>query len=158
MGQPCKGDLEALSLLALLPPRVAGPVGQLGTYLILALALSRQLHLPAFWPATLGTLLNALVILANGGQMPVDPLALEKAGLGYLFPFLEEARDGVHTLAGSHTRLLFLGDWIAIPPLGKVVSPGDLFLALSLLLIPIFPRRPLGLKGETDSDRRNSLR
>lgn len=41
----------------------------------------------------------------------------------------------------ASTRLRYLGDWIPLPALGKVVSPGDLLLVLSLFLIPIFPHK-----------------
>jgi len=126
-----------LSLRGWFSPQVAGPVGQMGTYALLMLAFAANIRLVAFWPALLGAAMNGLVIFANGGHMPVDLSALERAGLGHYRPFIEGARDSLHIPMGPDTALRFLGDWIAIP--GRVISPGDILLALSMFLLPVFP-------------------
>ncbi len=92
---------------------------------------------PLLLPLALGAGLNGLAVLLHGG-MPVDPVALERAGLGAYRPFLEGQGDGLHFLAPAFP----LGDWIVLP--GRVVSPGDLFLLLGLLL--------LGWWGKVDGD------
>ncbi|WP_051906183.1 DUF5317 family protein [Thermus tengchongensis] len=85
---------------------------------------------PIFLPSLLGAGLNALAILLYGG-MPVDPVALERAGLAHTVPHLASREDGLHYL-----RLAFpLGDWIALP--GRVLSPGDLLICLSLFLVAL---------------------
>ncbi|WP_373277641.1 DUF5317 family protein [Thermus caldilimi] len=83
----------------------------------------------AVYPLTLGATLNAVAIFLHGG-MPVDPIALEKAGLAHT---AERLNDGLHYLGEAFP----LGDWIALP--GRVLSPGDLLILLSLFLI--------GMKG-----------
>lgn len=136
----------ALAFYGLVPPAVAGPVGQTGTYLLMGLAFAVNVHEPGFIPAVIGTLLNAAVIFANGGHMPVDPQAMERAGLAHLIPFLQNARDGVHILMDENTRLRYLGDWIPIP--GKVLSPGDVLLVQSLFILAAFPRGNRAKAGE----------
>ena len=70
----------------------------------------------------LGAALNGLVIALNG-RMPYAPAMAEAAGL----------RPGVTTPknepADAATRLPFLGDTIPVPPLRKVVSPGDVLIS-----------------------------
>ena len=70
----------------------------------------------------LGAALNGLAIALNG-RMPYSPAMAEAAGL----------RPGITTPknepADARTRLSFLGDTIPIPPLRKVVSPGDVLIS-----------------------------
>lgn len=84
--------------------------------------------------AALGLGLNALVVATNGA-MPVSPVAVEAAGA-------ESLSDPRHVEQGVHlrneemtdqTRLAPLADVIPIPPFNKVVSLGDLVLAVGLL-------------------------
>ena len=69
-----------------------------------------------------GALGNGLVIAANG-RMPYAPRAAVRAHLPttVVGPKNQPADDG--------TRLGFLGDVIPLPPLGKVLSAGDLLIA-----------------------------
>lgn len=87
---------------------------------------------PVFLPLLLGAGLNGLALLLYGG-MPVDPVALERAGLGHTASYLAARGDGLHHLGPAFP----LGDWIALP--GRVLSPGDLLICFSLFLV--------GLKG-----------
>lgn len=88
----------------------------------------------------LGLLMNAVVIAANGGQMPVDPGQL--AAQGSLDKMQAEERVGgwsPHTMMGDDTRLAFLADslLVMVPrPIAKsvIVSPGDLVVAAGILL------------------------
>lgn len=125
------------SLSGLMPGRLAGPAGQAGAYALLLLGFWHNRHLSPMRLAALGALLNALVIAANGGHMPVDPDALVRAGLEKYRDFLEKAGDGLHALADENTRLSFLAD--CIPLAGRVVSLGDLLLALALAWLPWCP-------------------
>jgi hypothetical protein len=76
-----------------------------------------------------GTLLNAVVIIANGG-MPVSPRALELAGQadtdvsGGLLP--------KHVDLDSATHLRALADVIPVRPLHTVVSVGDILVLLGI--------------------------
>lgn len=78
--------------------------------------------------ALLGLVLNVLVIAANSG-MPVSENALVRSGLEL------SALDQRHVASGAETHLNFLGD--VIPVAGKVLSIGDVLMALGLLLFLI---------------------
>jgi hypothetical protein len=102
----------------------------------------------------LGLLMNAVVIAANGG-MPVDPAAIDDAGLPAV-----DALYGKHTLMDEGTRLPFLADIIPVPPLRSIISVGDVVLAAGL--IPLVSHlmtyrsaveRRGGLRGPVDVER-----
>jgi hypothetical protein len=95
-----------------------------------------------------GLVLNALVILANGGAMPVSADALRLVGrydfalqLGAVGPI------GHAQLATPDTRLRFLADIIPLSPVPffqTVASVGDLLIAAGVLVIFYFGTlRPL---------------
>jgi hypothetical protein len=75
----------------------------------------------------LGLLLNMVVVTANGA-MPVDPAAI--AALGGDPAALE---PGKHTLMTAGTRLPWLADIWALPPLRSIISVGDVVLAAGLI-------------------------
>lgn len=85
-----------------------------------------------------GTALNTLVILMNGGWMPIVPAAL--AGAGEPLPaVLADGRvmievDPRHFLAGRGTPLAVLGDSIPMRfgGVGAVMSPGDILMAAGI--------------------------
>jgi hypothetical protein len=104
------------------------------TYILVALGAALNLHLWGMYPLLLGALLNATAILLYGG-MPVDPVALDKAGLSAYRDFLLHRKDGLHYLGPAFP----LGDWIPLP--GRTISPGDLTIALGLFLIPVLGER-----------------
>lgn len=74
-----------------------------------------------------GLLLNAVVIAANGA-MPVDPAAIRALGIG-----AAEVPPGKHTLLTGETRLPWLADVWALPPLRSIISVGDVVLAAGLI-------------------------
>ena len=82
-----------------------------------------------------GLLLNAAVMAANGGYMPVSEAALTSAGSG---AELETLRGGgavqKSVLMRTDSPLWFLGDVLPVPPVGKVYSVGDLVAAAGLVL------------------------
>ncbi|HEY4028149.1 MAG TPA: DUF5317 family protein [Candidatus Dormibacteraeota bacterium] len=100
-------------------------------------------RLPGIWLVVLGMTLNLVVVLANGGRMPVAQAA---AHLGP--PQLQE--QGVwaeYALMGPGTRLDWLGDWILLAqPLGRIFpqaySPGDLVALAGLALVLFMATRP----------------
>jgi len=116
-----------------------GPLIYIGTVLASLVAILLNLGVPGMKIMAAGAALNALVIIANGGYMPSTEEALDRAGK---LETVEraEARDPGDgwvltnsTIADDDTRLLFLGDVIAIPegvPLANVISIGDVLLAL----------------------------
>lgn len=81
----------------------------------------------------LGFVLNAIAIFANGGTMPVTLNAVHAAGLTE-----NVGTMGLYKLAGSDTRVWFLGDIIPYTFLNKnILSIGDLILSLGIMLIII---------------------
>lgn len=108
----------------------AGPGGY--TLLLLSQLLvvgwvAANWHLPGILLVTLGLLLNAIVIGANGA-MPVSPRAMDALGLGPL-----EVPPGKHTLLTDATRVPWLADIIPVPPLRTIISIGDIVLAVGLI-------------------------
>lgn len=81
----------------------------------------------------LGFLLNAIVIFANGGGMPVSLEAMNAAGLT-----LNVSREGLYILANESTKLRFLGDVIPFTFITKLaISIGDIISAIALMLFII---------------------
>lgn len=72
-----------------------------------------------------------LVALAPGGAMPVDPAALVAAGIGHVDIAAGHLAKHV-SWVGSDALSRLLGDWIPLPALACVVSPGDLVMAAGL--------------------------
>jgi len=96
-----------------------------------------NLHLPGSRLLLAGAALNVIVMLANGGFMPVTPQALERSGhSGYIVAqggdqFVRRSKDIV--IEKEDTRLWFLSDVFGIPaplPFSSNFSPGDLLIGL----------------------------
>jgi uncharacterized protein DUF5317 len=85
-----------------------------------------------------GLLLNALVISANGGFMPVSAAAISANGDTANLAALE---GGEHVqkavLMRADSPFWFLGDLAPVPPIKKVYSPGDLVAALGAVLMVV---------------------
>ncbi|MFI4941498.1 MAG: DUF5317 family protein [Burkholderiales bacterium] len=76
-----------------------------------------------------GFLMNALVMAANRGQMPV---LVPGGDCGMLIA----PQDLIHTCMTASTRLKWLADWIVVNNVG-VLSPGDLFMtAQEVFVLP----------------------
>jgi len=87
-----------------------------------------------------GSVLNALVIFANGGRMPVAAQALARAGIGDLVQYLAAGRSGTHGLMGAGTHLRWLGDIFAMPPWSfrpAAFSIGDMLIGIGIMLVMI---------------------
>jgi hypothetical protein len=92
---------------------------------------------PGFWLLGAGLLSNFVVIVLNGGFMPISPETIRR-----VFPHISESRWAVGERFGSgkdivlpmeETRLWFLSDWLSLPEwIGYRVafSPGDVLIAL----------------------------
>lgn len=95
-------------------------------FLFLILILNR--HLKGFGFMAVGSALNALVILFNGGKMPVyEPLA--KA--------LNLNLTMKHVFVDTFGPSLVLGDWIPIVLPWKrrfLISPGDIFIYIGVFV------------------------
>jgi hypothetical protein len=88
---------------------------------------------PALWVATLGLALNTVVIVANGGHMPVSAAAMRAVRGTATVREIADARAFSNArLAGPATRLTPLSDVIPVRlagGVGNVYSVGDLLLA-----------------------------
>lgn len=73
----------------------------------------------------IGTVMNRLVIAANGGKMPVYPTLSRLTGY-FDLGALESGFDSVHTMMDSNTALRVLGDYIDVG--FSIMSPGDLLI------------------------------
>ncbi|HVA92290.1 MAG TPA: DUF5317 family protein, partial [Chloroflexota bacterium] len=109
--------------------------------ILVAWTLGHRRALPGLELVALGMAMNLLVVLANGGHMPVAP-ALATGGPPQLH---ELGTWGQYALAGPGTRLNWLADTIQLPgPLGAIFpgaySPGDLVaivgIAVACFLVP----------------------
>jgi hypothetical protein len=105
-----------------------------GSLLLLLGFSAANLRRSGFALILAGLALNLTVIAANGG-MPVDERAIVASGQQDTLAGLVRDGDGVkHRLAGPHTRLLPLGDVIAVaPPVGQVISVGDVVVDLGII-------------------------
>lgn len=105
------------------------------SYFLLLYALLLNWKIRPMRLVALGVFLNFLVIMANGGKMPVSvPLALA-VGLEDLVPLLSDPEYLYHTAVDGSTKLSFLGDVIPLPPpypKPRVFSLGDLAMGLGI--------------------------
>lgn len=93
-------------------------------------------HVPGWWWLAAGWLANGLVRALNGGQMPVDPQALQAVGVApEAIVSGEPGAWSAFALIGPQTLLPWLGDVIALGspfPWPRLLSPGDCLLAIGL--------------------------
>lgn len=91
--------------------------------------------LPGMTAIALGATANLVVVAANGG-MPVDASALVAAGASM-------PSDRLHVPLDASTRLAALADFIPVPVVRGVYSPGDVLLAVGGFWLPFtWLRRP----------------
>ncbi|WP_460040567.1 DUF5317 domain-containing protein [Thermaerobacter litoralis] len=118
--------------------RMAEEMQVLAYSLLVVLAVANR-HLPGSPLLIGGTLANALVIVANGGRMPVSEWAIRiAAGGADRIRTLDYLRSGVsltHEILVPGTRFPWLADIIPVPrpfPFPSVASLGDVALAIGL--------------------------
>jgi Family of unknown function (DUF5317) len=93
-------------------------------------------RLRGVWVVAAGAALNLLVVVANGGRMPVAPAL---AGV-----LVQRNHVGQYVLMGSNTNLNWLADWITVSgPVGirGAYSPGDLVVAVGIGVVAFFATR-----------------
>jgi len=88
-----------------------------------------------------GFLLNALVMMFNGGKMPVSYDVLQNNNLREAAELLLAGRDSKHVLIDENTRLWFLSDVIYLPGIfGNnfgLVSIGDLIIVAGVFVLVV---------------------
>lgn len=107
------------------------------SYTLLFIGLYFNRSTLGFKVISAGIFLNFLVIMANGGRMPVSGEAM--VGIG-LVDNMVAIRDGhviTHALMGSGTIFRYLGDIFVLPkpyPRPKIFSIGDVIMAIGVFL------------------------
>jgi hypothetical protein len=150
---PLRSAWLALLAVGLQIPLLRAPFGppeQVGvqqvlfllSHLLLLAFVWRNRHLPGIWIAGLGVLCNLLVILANGGFMPVTPETLVKINPG---SSPNEWPTGFHygfskdlILLRGDTILWILSDMLVVPPpfpWPTAFSVGDLLIAVGIVVL-----------------------
>lgn len=111
---------------ASIPDTLVKPL-HLASYGLLLLFALANLRLVALAPVLLGMALNAVVIAANGGRMPISAGAAHAAGV-------TATSDANVDLGAGH--LHFLGDVFALPyevPFANTFSVGDLLVGFGMI-------------------------
>jgi len=101
------------------------------SYIVLLLAVWYNKTLKGIKIIALGIIFNFIVIVANGGHMPVLLSSLYKAGLNNFALVLKEGIYITHVLISEKTLFGFLADVIPLsPPFPdpSVVSVGDILM------------------------------
>lgn len=111
---------------------------QIAVFALLFVCLWFNRKYIGLWFIGLGASMNALVMLFNGGRMPVSLEAMQKSGLKEVTDMILSGADNKHAVISSTTKLEFLADVIYLPGfIGQgmaVVSIGDLVVALGLFV------------------------
>ncbi|KXG75532.1 DUF5317 domain-containing protein [Thermotalea metallivorans] len=106
---------------------------------LLILGISMNLKKKGMWAFLVGILLNLVVILFNDFQMPVSFESLKLAGLEPMIRAIERGEMAHYrSLEGITHWTKYLAKFIAIPkpyPLPKIVSIGDIFVTLGVILL-----------------------
>jgi len=108
------------------------------SYSLLLVAIWYNKHIREMKILGAGIAINFIVILANGGEMPVSVDALSRVGLLNILPLLRNKAYVIHTVLTESTRLKFLADVIPLPPpypRPRVLSVGDIIMAVGLFML-----------------------
>ena len=101
------------------------------SYVVLLIAVWYNEKLKGMKIIALGIAFNFMVIVANGGRMPILLGSLYKAGLDDFALILKEGSYVTHTLITEKTLFIFLADVIPLPspfPDPSVISFGDFLM------------------------------
>lgn len=110
-------------------------------YGLIIIALTVNIKTPGIVFAEIGCLLNGLVILFNGGRMPVSIEGIESLIKTEYVRVLQSGSDLAHTMMSEDTKLSIFSDIIHIKPpypMPKTVSIGDFFLCLGVMVFAFY--------------------
>jgi hypothetical protein len=121
-------------------------------YIIGLLFLFLNRKNPGFILIFIGVFLNFLVMVVNGGRMPVSVESAAVLDPGYI-EALKESLYAKHTMLTSTTHLGFLGDVIPISdpyPRTQIISIGDIIMNIGIFFFIqyIMVRHPLAKKND----------
>lgn len=131
--------IQALIFPLFLPqpllPFATAPL-HLMSYALVVVWIFLNLRTRPMWLVGVGGLSNLVVLVANGGYMPVSLDALVQAGQANTASHLAVAGVYANVIPmGADTRLNALGDILAMPdwvPLARVFSLGDIVIAVGI--------------------------
>lgn len=106
------------------------------SYLLILSCLALNYYSRGMMIAFIGTLLNFIVISANGGFMPVSLKSLAFAGYD-ISQLTSNYFDTFHSIIIESTHFTILADIIPIPepyPFPQVLSIGDLFIMVGVFM------------------------
>ena len=118
------------------------PFIQIGSMLGLAIFVALNFFLPGFWIVALGLLSNLLVIILNGGWMPILPETLHQMvpskpiDAWELGSRLGSTKDRI--LASEDIKLIFLSDRFLLPewiPYKVAFSFGDILISVGVVIL-----------------------
>ena len=133
------------------------------SYIVLLLAVWYNKELKGINFIALGIAFNFIVIVANGGHMPVLLSSLYKVGLNDFALVFKEGIYVTHTLITEETLFRFLADVIPLPPPfpdPSVVSVGDFLLfygVFSLIQNAMVQKQNSGIRNQNSEDKELNL-
>jgi hypothetical protein len=133
------------------------------SYIVLLLAVWYNKNLKGINFIALGITFNFIVIVANGGHMPVLLSSLYKAGLNDFALVLKEGTYVTHVLISEKTLFGFLADVIPLPPPfpdPSVVSVGDFLMfygVFSLIQNAMVNRQNSEIRSQNSEDKELNL-
>jgi len=108
----------------------------IGSYLLLVVFVLINWRIIPLISAGVGMMANLIVIVANGGYMPISVTALTRTGAEAIIPLLQQyGYFGNVMLMSDKTSLNFLGDILSLPafiPFSVPFSIGDVIISLGI--------------------------
>lgn len=103
-------------------------------YIMIFIFIRINIKLKPLWVMGIGFLMNAIVIFANGGAMPVSPKAMAYMGIP-----TANMLAGLYTIMNEETHFKILADILPIylTKVGFVISLGDIVLCLGMIWLII---------------------
>jgi hypothetical protein len=129
--------------------RELGLIFMTASYLLITIPLLLNLKIKGVYFALVGTIFNAIVIMANNGMMPVSKDAIIATGYAKTV-IAGQVLDVMHYVTDDGTKFKFLSDFIPLPkpyPLPQILSAGDLLLCTGLFIFIqfVFVKKPKDL-------------